>query len=164
MLIEPTLTSEQFKTVHNALCNLDSVAHRLDGVLNTEMHAVMAKNIESIRSAFQSAYEAEDRLYEERRNHYDQWTSINGFKSVWSIYEVANLADTHPFAGADRVVYKDHWGKAPVSASIRGISWGMLWHAAEECINASGDGHHIFIEEFTVDPQDPRTLVLSTGS
>jgi hypothetical protein len=83
---------------------------------------------------------------------------------VWSIFEVSNLSDRHPFEGADRVVYKDHWGNKTVSCSINGLTWAALYIAANACIRDSGDGHHIYIEQFKPAKDDPRTLILSTGS
>jgi hypothetical protein len=62
------------------------------------------------------------------------------------------------------VVYRNHWGKNPVSCSINGATWAALWVAANACIRDSGDDHHIFIEDFRPDPEDARTLLLSTGS
>jgi hypothetical protein len=51
-----------------------------------------------------------------------------------------------------------------VSCSINGATWAALWVAANACIRDSGDDHHIFIEDFRPDPEDARTLLLSTGS
>jgi hypothetical protein len=47
---------------------------------------------------------------------------------------------------------------------IEGKTWLDLWRAAEECIVASEDSHHIFIEAFYPERNDPTTLSLGTGS
>lgn len=62
------------------------------------------------------------------------------------------------------MVYRNHWGAEPVSVSIQGLTWAALWVAANAAIRDSGDDHHVYIEAFRLDAEDPRTLVLSTGS
>lgn len=164
MLIAPTLTADQFKQVHNALCNLDTVLSKLSGVVADQISAQLNEAIEDIRGALVDAYSQEDAAYNARYTHYDDQKVLNGIKhSQWSMYEVTDMTAPHSYSGADRVVYKDNWGK-PVSVSIRGNTWAALWRAADECISTSGDNHHVFIEAFRVDPKDCRTLILHTGS
>ena len=105
-----------------------------------------------------------DAEFYRKYDHYDSVKTELGLRSRWSIYEVENLADRHPFENADRVVYKDHWGNKTVSASIQGLTWAALFRAADACIRNSGDEHHIYIEQFQPSKDDPRTLILSTGS
>lgn len=165
MLASPTLTSEQFKQAHNALCELSGIVGRLEGVINADLHGRLAKVEDTIREAFSGAYAQDDALYEARRTHYDEQAALNGINhSSWSMYEVADLLQPHNYGPVDRVVYKDHWGEVAVSASVQGNTWAALWRAADECIRLSEDSHHIFIEDFRVSSDDPRTLVLHTGS
>jgi len=165
MFCNPTLTAEEFKTVHNGICDLDSAIQRLEEVINPELYQRLTQGLSEVRRGLARAY-AEDREVGDRKwNHYQDVSQQLGMDdSVWSIYEVNNLSDGHPFEGADRVVYRDHWGGKPVSCSINGLTWAALWIAANACIRDSGDDHHIFIEDFSPDAEDPRTLVLSTGS
>jgi hypothetical protein len=120
--------------------------------------------VSEIRRGLGNAYEQEDRAFDTKFLHYTQVQEELGLQAVWSVYEVDNLSDRHPFEGADRVVYKNHWGKEPVSVSINGLTWTALYVAANACIRDSGDDHHVFIEDFKIAKDDPRTLVLSTGS
>ncbi|NDB07825.1 MAG: hypothetical protein EBX97_03950, partial [Actinobacteria bacterium] len=82
-----------------------------------------------------------DADFDHKYNHYDSVQKDLGLRSVWSIYEVENLNDRHPFEGADRIVYRDHWGDKPVSNSIFGLTWAALFRAADACIRDSGDAH-----------------------
>lgn len=165
MNCSPTLTADEFKTIHNAVCSLDSLVHRLEEVLKPELYGRLIKTRDDLRQGLQGAYtqdrEASDRKYDHYR---DVGQQLGMDHSTWSVYEVDNLADRHPFEGADRVVYRTHWGEKPVQCSVNGLTWAALWVAANACIRDSGDSHHVFIEDFQPSKDDPRTLVLITGS
>ncbi|MEY4331812.1 MAG: hypothetical protein RLZZ196_550 [Bacteroidota bacterium] len=165
MYCNPTLTAEEFKTIHNSLCDLDSVVQHLEEVLKPELYVKLARAASEIRQGLSGAYEQDSKSFDNKHDHYDDVRSQLGLNnSVWSIFEVDNLSDRHPFEGADRVVYKDHWGDKPVSCSINGATWAALYIAANACIRDSGDQHHIFIEQFKPAKDDSRTLILQTGS
>jgi hypothetical protein len=165
MYCNPALTAEEFKTIHNGLCDLESAIQRLEDVIKPELYVKLAKAASEIRLGLNGAYEQDRQAGDLKFSHYDDVRKQLGLdNSVWSIYEVDNLSDRHPYADADRVVYKDHWGKNPVSCSINGSTWAALYIAANACIRDSGDDHHIFIEDFRPDENDSRTLYLSTGS
>ena len=165
MNCSPTLTAEEFKTIHNALCDLDSITRQLEDVLKPELYTKLAKSARKIREGLAGAYDQDDKAYSRKSRHYDSVKSELGLKnSEWSVFEVENLSERHPFEGADRVVYRNHWGERPVSSSINGLTWAALWVAADACIRDSEDEHHVFIEDFRFDSKEPRTLVLVTGS
>lgn len=164
MLINPTLTRDEFKNIHNALCDLDSVARSLEDVLRPEKFIALQKAKTAIRTAMKRAYDEDNRVFKERSDLCDNVKAECRFKSIWSIYEVEDFYAPHPYTGAKVLAYKDHWGDKPVSAAIPGNRWIDLWRAADECIRASGDSHHAFIEQFRTDKVDTDTLILSTGS
>lgn len=152
MNCNPTITAEDFRTIHNTLWELEYQG--LSGKVGAER----------IREALKDAYRQDNTAFDRKWEHYDQIKSELGLRSKWSIYEVNNLSDRHPFEGADRVVYQDHWGKEVVQCSINGLTWAALYVAADACIRDSGDTHHAFIEAFRPSEEDPRTLYLATGS
>lgn len=162
MNCSPTLTAEEFKTVHNTLCDLRTIVQRMTHS-NVKVEDVQAI-VENFEAGLAGAYAQDEEAFESKADHYERIKDELGLTTVWSIYEVNNLLDRHPFEGADRVVYKDHWGNKPVSCSINGLTWAALYVAGNACIRDSGDGHHIFIEQFTPSKDDPRTLILQTGS
>lgn len=165
MNVSPTLTVEEFKTIHNALCDLDNITRQLEDVLKPELYTKLARAGTTIRDGLAGAYDQDDKAFTRKSRHYDEVKAELGLKnSEWSIYEVDNLSDRHPFEGADRILYKDHWGEKPVSRSINGMTWAALWVAANAVIRDSEDEHHVFIERFRPSKDDPKTLILSTGS
>ncbi len=164
MNCNPTLTAQEFGTIHNSLYRLQNVIGRLEDVLKPELYDQLSRAANDIRSGLAGAYEQDNAAYHTKHDHYYQVQRELGLRATWSVYEVDNLADSHPFEGVDRVVYKDHWGDRPVSCSVNGLTWAALYVAANACIRDSGDDHHVFIEGFRPSEADPRTLVLSTGS
>lgn len=160
----PTLTADEFRTIHNAVCQLDFMVEKL---VHGNVHEgqKLAEIAQALRQGLQGAYAQDHAASDRKYDHYRKVAQELGLShSTWSVYEVDNMADRHPFEGADRVVYKDHWGDQPVSCSINGLTWAALYVAANACVRDSGDGHHAFIEAFRPSKADPRTLILSTGS
>ena len=165
MNCNPTITADEFKTIHNALWDMGQTIAKLEGVVHPTLMTQLLKSHSEIRKGLNGAYEQDEKSFDQKSNHYEDIANqLSLRESTWSIYEVEDMSDRHPFEGADRVVYKDHWGKRPVSCSVHGMTWAALFVAANSCIRDSGDKHHRYIERFTPDAEDPRTLILSTGS
>jgi hypothetical protein len=144
-----TLTAEEFKTIHNTLW-----AMQYDG-----MDAVIGA--EKIREALKGAYDQEHNAFDTKMDYFDRVREELGLSATWSMYEIDNLSERHPFEGVETVTYKDHWGDQPVVTRINGSTWAALYVAANAAIRDSGDEHHVFIENFK---QVGDTLILSTGS
>lgn len=153
MNCSPTLTAEEFKVLHNSLWEL--------GCIDNPKVQELVERIRSV--ALKGAYEQDNASFDRKFEHYRRIQEELGLRSVWSVYEVDNLSERHPYEGATRVVYKDHWGK-PVSKQINGLTWAALYVAADACIRDSGDDHHIFIEQFTPIKGSDFELNLTTGS
>lgn len=165
MNCDVTLTAEEFKTIHNALWELDCVTRTLEDLLKPELYIKLASAGRKIREGLQGAYEQEGADFKRKSAHYDSVKQDLGLRhSEWSCYEAADLNDRHPFAGATTVCYKDHWGDKPVAVTINGSTWAALWVAADAAIRDSDDGHHVFIERFRPSKENPELLYLSTGS
>lgn len=164
MNCDVTLTADEFKQVHNALCELRSIRETLSGVIREPITDKMGSAIDSMYRGLQGAYAQDDAAAGRNSEHYEKVAFTLGFKSIWSVYEVKDLYSQHPYAGATEVLYKDHWGDDNVNVAIEGDTWADLYRAADLCIRDSGDDHHIFIERFIPSKADPKVLVLSTGS
>ena len=143
-----TLTAEQFRQIHNALC----FAHA-DGI---------QKTVETIREALANAYAQEHAAFDRKHRHYRTVREKHGLKSTWSLYEVEDLDSPHPYPGSSFVIYNDHWGDKPMHAAVWGPNWTDIYKAADACIQESGDGHHVFIEAFEL--KNGNELHLITGS
>jgi hypothetical protein len=163
---EVSLTAEEFKRVHNAICDLGSVVRQLADLDNHPLHAKLVQVQKDLSSALASAYDQDDYIFQTKTKHFDtvkQQLSIQD--SEWSIYEVNDLYERHPFHCAQWVVYENHNGKGPVKAPIKGETWAGLWLAADRCIRLSGDQHHVYIEQFKQNTElSDDTLFLHTGS
>lgn len=149
-MVPVTLTAKEFETVHNALWELFQIK-------NTEVQ----DQVETIRQALKGAYEQEQAVKDRRYDHYSQVKKDLGLDTIWSITDVDNLGDPHPYEGAKYVTYRDFWNDAIVTKAINGKTWAALYIAANACIRDSGDDHHVFIEGFK---QSGESLSLYTGS
>lgn len=158
------LRGQDFKTVHNTLCELRSVQQQLAGVINLEMAARLQAVIQGFESGLKHAYDQDSAAFELKSEHYSEVRAAEGFKSIWSIYSVEELGEQHPYVNATEICYRDHWGKEAVYETIPGGTWTDLYQAADRCIRRSGDDHHIFIESFEPVANQPRQLRLTTGS
>lgn len=147
-----TISAEDFKTIHNTLWEMQY--RGMSGEVGAER----------IRAALKAAYEQDDRAFKTKHDHYDAVRQGAKLKSTWSIYEVSDLSQLHPYVDAQTVHYRDHWGEEPVTETIGGPTWADLYAAADRCIQRSGDTHHSFIEGFEPVADQPHQLRLTTGS
>ncbi len=150
MNCDVTLTAEEFKTIHNTLW-----AMQYDG-----MDAVTGA--EKIREALKGAYDQESAAFDRKFEHYDSVRKDLGLDTIWSITEVDNLNERHPFPSDAFVVYKNHWGEnKQVHCAVYGGTWAAVYVAANACIRDSGDEHHVFIENFEL--KNGNELHMTTG-
>jgi hypothetical protein len=110
----------------------------------------------------------EDKMsVEELDNKFDYFDNISDqhlFKTIWSVYEVEDINDL-AFTGTDLILrYSHHWGEETLTRALPSYpTWLDMWKAANSLINESGDDHHIFIEDFVLDPET-KLIELYTGS
>lgn len=164
MIISPTLTSDEFKKIHNALCEIGYILPKLEDVLKPDLYEKLVKAKNDIDSALSRAYDEEDCEFETREDHYSEISQENNFDSIWSIHEVKNLHEAHPYLVAKTLVYKNHWGTQTIEVPIEGSTWLDMYRAADNAIRKSSDRHHVFIEDFLVSSNDHSVVFLSTGS
>lgn len=100
---------------------------------------------------------------DEKFDYFNQVRDELGLDAVWSIYEVDNLSERHPFEGATKLIYRAY-GSGDQVVTINGSTWSALYVAANSLIRDSGDNHHIYIESFKQSSINPEILMLSTGS
>lgn len=147
-----TLTADEFKTLHNALYALGNVDNEQ-----------VAQQVEIIRGALKGAYEQDDAAFDRKHSHYSDVRKDLGLDAIWSMYEIDNLNERHPFPSDAFVVYKNHWGEnKQVHCAVYGGTWAAVYVAANACIRNSGDEHHVFIENFEL--KNGNELHMTTGS
>ena len=103
-----------------------------------------------------------DTEFNTKFDYYDTVRDELGLRAIWSIYEVDNLSEPHPYKGVTHLVYEDWFGKSIVVA-INGLTYAALFVAANAAITRANT-HHNFIEAFEQNPKNPEILVLHTGS
>ena len=159
-----TLHSEDFRTVHNTLCELRNLVERM--TYSTVKVDDVQRIVQGFEQGLRNAYEQDNASFDSKMDYYSGFQSENGLRSIWSVYElpIHGFLKDHPYKGALQVAYGQHWGDEPVFEEIQGGTWADLYRAADRCIRRSGDDHHIFIEAFTVNPNCPQQLILHTGS
>jgi len=154
-----TLYAEDFRTVHNTLCELRHMTLR-NAVDINEIKEIVAKFERGLESAYKQDSEAFDRLHD----YYSEFKKDNRLGSIWSIYElpVHGFMLNHIYPSDAFVVYRDHWGdNEDMHYPVMGPTWGDVYRAADLAIRNSGDEHHVFIEGFRVKGNE---LILQTGS
>ncbi len=161
-----TLKAEDFRTVHNTLCELRNVEQDLCGVINDALLGRLHAAIKQFEAGLADAYAQDHEVFESKMDYYSSFQGDNGLRSIWSIYElpVHGFLAKHPYTAAREICYRDHWGDQPVYETIAGDTWADLYRAADRCIQRSGDAHHIFIEHFYTVADQPHQIRLTTGS
>ena len=150
-----TLRGEDFKTIHNTLCDLRSLALRM------EQSMIKVEEVERIISQFErgleDAYAQDSESFDDKMDYYKAFADQNDLDSIWSVYElpVHGFLKPHPYPSDAFVVY----GKGHVP--VLGPTWGDVYRAADCAIRNSGDLHHCFIEGFEVKGNE---LHMYTGS
>jgi hypothetical protein len=151
------LKAEDFKTVHNTLCELREVEMRLNEVISENLAAQLHRVIKGFEAGLKDAYAQDNAQFDSKMDYYSEFQRDNGLAAIWSVYElpVHGFLFDHPFPSDAFVVYKDQ------HCAIYGQTWADVYRAADHCIRNSGDLHHIFIENFELWGKEVR---LTTGS
>jgi hypothetical protein len=152
-----TLRGEDFKTVHNTLCELREIEQRLNTVLSADMVERLHHVIRGFEQGLKNAYEQDEASFDDKMDYYGQFQTDNGLAAIWSIYElpIHGFLFDHPYPSDSFVVYHGH------HVPVYGCTWGDVYRAADRCIRLSDDQHHIFIEHFELVGNELR---LTTGS
>lgn len=153
-----TLRGEDFRTLHNTLCDLRNLVKRMEeSMIKTSEFDRIIKGLEM---GLKNAYDQDEDAFDRKHEYYGRFREDNGLLAIWSVYNLQEhgFLELHPWQGASILVYHGH------TVKIQGPTWGDLYRAADEVMNLSEDDHHIFIEGFERYGQDNSMLQLSTGS
>jgi len=155
-----TLSGNDFKTVHNTLCDLRTIVQRMDQSIIKV--GEFERIIQQFEQGLKAAYDQDSTAFDRKHDYYGRFREDNGLTTIWSVYELEEhgFLEDHPWQGAKSLCYHDR-----TTAPILGPTWGDLYRAADEVIRRSGDSHHIFIEGFyRWGKSDDSILGLTTGS
>lgn len=107
--------------------------------MSPEVKAEFEELQQAVRELFKEHHQREDEAQANKSDMFDKISEANGFKSIWSIYEVDDInavfgyVEGVEYAGCSELVGTE-------------ITWLQLWAIAERLIEESGDDHHVFIE------------------
>ena len=88
MNCSPVLTADEFKTVHNTLCELRSVQQQLTGVISDSLADRLQLVVKSFEQGLKGAYEQDNRAFDELSDHYEAVRQAAQLKSIWSIFSL----------------------------------------------------------------------------
>jgi hypothetical protein len=100
--------------------------------------------------------------FDTKFDYYETVREELGLRAIWSIYEIDNLSDRHPYEGVKFLTYNDFSGKN-ITVEINGLTYAALFVAANAVLTRA-ETHHNFIEAFEQNATNPEILVLYTGS
>jgi hypothetical protein len=103
-----------------------------------------------------------DTEFDTKFDYYETVREELGLSAIWSIYEIDNLSDRHPYEGVKFLTYNDFSGKN-ITVEINGLTYAALFVAANAVLTRANT-HHNFIEAFTPNSKNPEILELHTGS
>ena len=159
-----TLTRSEYSDLCQALIIIRDVDNTLKNVLASVLTKKLRTGMALAEQALRRASKEDDILTNRLSDFYSEMASKYQFSSVWSIYEVDDFDEKHPYKGAKELQYGVHWGKNLVKVPINGPTWLDLWRAADQAIAQSGDTHHVFVEDFSKRLEEPGVLTLTVGS
>lgn len=159
-----TLHAEDFRTVHNTLCELRSLQERITGVVSNDIADRLHRVVKGFEQGLANAYEQDSSAFDSKMDYFSEFKAENGLSSIWSMFElpVHCFLQNHPYPSDAFVIYTQHWGKGRKHYPVLGPTWGDVYRAADLAICESGDSHHIFIEGFEL--KNGNELHMFTGS
>jgi hypothetical protein len=151
-----TVSEKDFKTIHNALCDLRSVEQRLNDLISESMATKLAKIVERFEQGLESAYAQDNEAFDRKHDYYNAFRKENGLKAIWSVFSLQEhgFLLNHPYHIVSTIAYDEY------TVDIKGPTWGDLYRAADKVIELSGD-YHIFIEGFFV-KEDKLHMILGS--
>jgi hypothetical protein len=148
------LRAEDFRTIHNALCELRSIGDHCSDRIAAQINPI----IQRFEAGLRDAYEQDEDAFDRKMAYYNRFKADNKLEAIWSMYEIGEhgfLRD-HPYPSDASVYYQGE------IVPVFGFTWGDVYRAADWAIRNSGDAHHIFIEAF--ESRNGNELHLVTGS
>lgn len=100
--------------------------------------------------------------------HFDNATAKRDELDLWAIWSCYNVDDEPtnwsevPFPDLVALRYEGYNG--PQTHYVTDLTWEGLYKAADELMQASGDQHHQFVEQFTPSKLERGVYNLWTGS
>ena len=79
--------------------------------------------------------------YDEKCEYFEAF----GFKSCWSMHEVDDIYDRHPYGNITHLEHELLWGIGNPKIAVRGRRWIDLWIAVDEAKARSGRASEFYL-------------------
>ena len=150
-----TLTYSEWRELSQRMTDLSLASKNVFDIIKTD--GQLYQSIKQLEESFEICEKQSEVSWKKRYDEFDQLRQQLNLTTVWCLYEIDDLGDPHPFEGA-REIYV--WGGRPAKESvieIPGSSWLDLWIATDQAVNAVGEQHYRFVEDFDLH-EDGRVL------
>jgi hypothetical protein len=140
MMSQIEVSQENLKNLMDKQYKFHALLGKLEH-MSPQIKADFEELKQAVHDLFKDHRQREDEAQANKSDMFDKISEANGFKSIWSIYEVDDINAV--FGYVEGVEY------AGCSEQVgTEITWLQLWAIADRLIEESGDDHHIFIENF----------------
>lgn len=139
-MTEIKVTQEALKKLMDLQYKFHSLESKLEH-MSPQVKAEFKELSGAVHELFKPHREQEDNAYSLKSAMLDKLQDEHGFKSIWSISEVADMNAI--FGYVEAVEYE---GNTEIVGTE--VTWLQLWAIADRLIKQSGDFHHIFVENF----------------
>lgn len=158
-----TITREEYKDIHNGICELYSLKQLVTGVIHPDLVQKLNRAFDLLEKGYGSARKQENQEFDDKMNLFEEIRKLNGFRTVWSIFDFdMKEGFTHrPGYTATQIMLESFdctvYGTLSPNPNLL-----ELWAAADKLVKQADD-YHIFIEGFR-QSEDGKFLSVCLGS
>ncbi len=146
------------KTLDSVRCEISQLQRQLEGLVHPNISKNLLKIYEMCDEVLQPIDDAEEKFRNENYDALDKIKEENNIKfSVWSMDIPAT--EMHKKTPAITKITYESWGETQVHEFDKPtkLTWIEFWKLADKIMKASGDTHHVFIENLHHNPKEPKT-------
>lgn len=154
-----SLSKEDFRTIHNALCDVRNAQSRLSDVINDSLSNQLSKAIVKFEEGLENIYQQDSKHFDDISEQASTIAKEYDLKTIWSMYDIDSLNNIYPHKAS--VLTKRYNGKTvEIPLEDRFYRYDELYVLVDKMIRELED-YHIFIEDLRV--RDNKMTVM-TGS
>lgn len=154
-----SLSKEDFRNIHNALCDVRNAQSRLSDVLNDSLSNQLSKAIVKFEQGLENVYQQDSKHFDDISEQASTIAKEYDLKTIWSVYDIKSLQDVYPHKAS--ILSGRYNGKTvDIILEDRFYRYDELYVLIDKMIRELDD-YHIFIEDIRV--RDNKMYVI-TGS
>lgn len=161
-----TISKEQLNKLMDLMPDMCSLEQSLKPVVNNDIIKIIKNVRDTMGEVFKPFYDHEEDESDKDSKALNQISYDNKLSTIWSIEEVPSNKMHKKFPSKVKKIFYKSWSNPQeiVFSKARSMTWLEMWIEADKLIKLSQDQHHIFIEGFNADPNNPGVFNLETGS